>query len=196
MSGEESLPAAIEEVEEGWSPRGEADVERALRGLERLSARFQAVRGQAMEWTADIQAWEAAEVVRIRKAATPIVLGLQAWGRERRLLSHGKEKSFRFPSGTITTRSGRGKAEVTDEAALLAWCEEQGSGALSAIKVTKAVLTSVLLKLDGIEVLDDGRVAHLGEVIPGLRFHVAHEANFSVSVDLASQRALPLGSSE
>lgn len=191
MSGEESLPAAIEDVEEGWSPRGEADVERALRGLERLSAKFAAIGARSVEWQADIQAWEAQEVARLRAVATPLVLGLQSWAKDRRLASHGKDKRFRFPSGEIWTTSGASKTEITDEAALVAFCEDGGSGLQECLKITKTVLRSKLMKLDGIRT-QDGKVLLGGEIVPGIR-HIEGGAWVSAEVKLASQRALPPG---
>lgn len=194
---DEHLPEAIEQVEPGWTPRHEIDAERALRGLERLAAKFQAIQVRADTWRADIDAWEQLEVERLRTAATSMVLGLQSWARERRIISGGKEKSFRFPSGEIKTMAGRSKTEVTDEAALLAWCEAEGSVCTSAVKVTRTVLTSVLLKIDGViehpedKDLPVRRVMCGGEVVPGIRILAAGESRITSEVKLASQRALP-----
>lgn len=185
------LPAAIEEVEDGWSPRGEVEIEHALRGLERAAVRFQKINDQADIWAADIEAWRRTELGKLRGPATRIALGLQAWAREKRIISKGRDKSFVFPSGTISTRAGRGKAEVTDEAALLKWCEENTP---QAVKVTKTVLTSVLLKVEGVEIVGDGliqRLVAVGEIIPGIQYLAAGESRITSEVALASQRALP-----
>lgn len=194
---DELLPEAIEEAERDWAPRHEIDVERALRGLERMAARFQAIQVRAETWRADIDAWEQGEVDRLRAVATNLVLGLQAWGREKRIISGGREKSFRFPSGEIKTMAGRAKVQVLDEKALLAWCEAEGSGCTEAVKTTKSVLTSVLLKIEGvIEHPEDAnqlvrRVMYQGEVIPGITVLAAGESRITSEVKLASQRALP-----
>lgn len=186
MSG---LPEAIESAESGWTPRNEIDVEHALRGLERLAARFAAIRSQGDVYRGEIQRWEIGETDRLRAAATPLVLGLEAWGREQRLISQGRVKSFRFPSGVIETTAARGKIEVTDEAALLAWCE---ANLVAAVKVEKSVLKTPLGKATVVD-SENRLVSVEGEIIPGCRFVPGGETRFSVDVKLASNRELPAG---
>lgn len=194
---DELVPQEYDDAEPGWAPRGEHDVEMALRGLERLSARFAAVKAQGTAYRADIDAWEAAEVHRLRSKATNLLLGLQSWGREKRLISNHKDKTFRFPSGEISTRIVGSKVEVTDEAALIAWLKKDGTDPeiKAALKTVDSVLKSVLTKVEGVATHPDDekqtvrRYLYAGEEIPGIRFYQGH--GVSAEVKLASQRALP-----
>lgn len=181
-------PESIERVDEGWRPRGELDIERALRGLERLAARWASIDAQADAFAADVEAWRRIELDRLRNAGTGIVLGIQSWARDRRLASSHRDKTFGFPSGSVETKALPTRTDVVDEAALLAWCRE---GCPEAIKTVESVLKSVVMKLDGIEVLGDGSVVLSGERIPGLLSVPAHPDRFRVEVKLASARALP-----
>src|SRR5713101_4199431 len=86
MTAQVPLPvdedAALAEVE-GWAagaPRDDAEVERAMRLLDRLAARFVRVRGQAAAWRSEIDAWEAAEIAKLTGPATRTSLGLEAFG--------------------------------------------------------------------------------------------------------------------
>lgn len=194
---DELVPQEYGRAEPGWSPRGEHDVEMALRGLDRLAAKFQAVQTQAVAYRADIDAWEAAEIARLRSDATNLVLGLQSYGRERRLISNHRDKTFRFPTGEISTRIVGSKVEIVDEAALLAWLKKDGTSPelRAAVKVVETVLKSVLTKVEGVathpadEKQTVRRYLYGGEVIPGLRFVQGH--GVAAEVKLASQRALP-----
>jgi phage host-nuclease inhibitor protein Gam len=194
---EEMVPAEYGDAEPGWAPRGEHDAEMALRGLDRMAARFAAIGQQATAYRADIDAWEQTEVHRLRSRATNLVLGLQAWARDRRLMSNHKDKTFRFPSGEIATRVVGSKVEIVDEAALIAWLKTDGTPAelRAALKVVESVLKSVLVKCEGVathpadEQQTIRRYLFGGEVIPGLRFVQGH--GVVAEVKLASQRALP-----
>lgn len=179
--------ALIEVQAEGWEPRDDAAVERALRLLDRLAAKFVAVRAQAAAWRAEIDDWEAAEVARVRGPATRATLGLEGWALMERIRTGAK--SFVYPSGVIETRKGRDSITVTDEEALLAWCRVNCP---EAVKTTVTVLTS---KLPAHTIGPDHRmVVEGGEMVPGVRIS-SGENYVSATVKLASQRELPRGPS-
>jgi len=187
-------PELIEWVDEGWTPRGELEAERALRGLDLLAAKFQEVHARAVEYRADIDAWEQMETGKLRGAGTRLVLGLQSWARDLRIASAHKTKRWSFPTGVIESKAARSKTEVDDEAALMAWCEQNVP---DAVKVEKKVLVSVLQKAEGVTVEPGVGVRRLlrnGEIVPGVRVVVPTPERFSVEVKLASQRALPAAS--
>lgn len=188
-------PELIEWVDEGWSPRGDLEAERALRGLDLMAVRFQEIHARAVEYRADIDAWEKLEQGKLTGAATRLVLGLQSWARDLRIAAKHKTKTWSFPTGTISTKAARAKAEIRDEAALLKWCE---ANVPDAVKVEKKVLVSVLQKAEGVAIEPGHGVRALllhGEVIPGVEVVVPSPEQFSVEVKLASQRALPAGGS-
>lgn len=181
----DDLPEAIEEVAPDWRPRGEIDVERALRGLSRLASRFQQVRDQAKEWRSDIDSWERAQVEKISERATAVVAALEAWGLEQRRVTG--TATFSFPSGTIETRKASARVVVEDDAALLEWCSESMP---SAVKVVRSVLVSVIRK--ECETTDDGRfVTPDGEIVPGCKLVTPPNHVASAIVKLASQIEIP-----
>lgn len=194
MSLDEILPlpvdedAALVEVQaDGWAPRDDMEVERALRLLDRLAAKFVTVRAQAAAWRAEIDVWEQAEVSKVRGPATRAVLGLEGFGMAERARTGAK--SFSYPSGSIETRKGRDSITVTDEDALLAWCR---ANCPEAVKTTVSVLTS---KLPAHTIGPDHRmVVESGEMVPGVRIS-SGENYVSATVKLASQRELPRGPS-
>jgi len=187
-------PELIEWVDEGWTPRGELEAERALRGLDLLAARFQEIHARAVEYRADIDAWEKMETAKLQGAGTRLVLGLQSWARDLRIASKHQTKRWTFPTGTIESKAGLKKTQVDDEKALLAWCE---ANVPDAVKVEKKVLVSVLGKAEGVEIEPGVGVRRLmlhGEPVPGVSVVVPGPERFSVEVKLASQRALPAAS--
>lgn len=187
MSGDD-VPNEIVDVRPDWSPSGEVDVERALRGLEHLAARFAEVQANAVAWRADISEWEARQTAAISAKATVLSLALEGWALAMRRMSGNKTKSFFFPSGSIETAKARTTTLVTDEAAALAWCKENLP---DAVKTEVSLLKSVIAKR--CELLDDGRYTLDGEVVPGIQQQVLPDSAASAVVKLASQRALPRG---
>lgn len=190
MDEQVSLPvdedqALTQIAAEGWAPRDDAEAERALRLLERLAAKYVAVKAQAAAWRSEIDVWERGEVGRVSGPATAAVLGLEGFALAVR--RQGGPKTLRYPSGVIETRAGRDRIVVTDEAALLAWAKVN---APDAVKVVESVLVS---KLPG-EIVD-GRLVlgETSEIVPGVQ--IQSGANYaSATVKLASQRELPRGS--
>lgn len=186
---EHGLPESILEVEPGWEPRGEIDIERALRGLEFLAKRYTDVQHNAAEWRGDIDEWERQQTAAISRRATALSLSLESWALAQRRITANRVKSWTFPSGSIETTKARSKTLVEDEDALLEWCEENVP---EAVKIVRSVLVSVLTKT--CEVTEDGRLVwHEGEVVPGVRVQVLPDSAASATVKLASQRALPGG---
>lgn len=178
--------ATVDEIQsDGWEPRDDAGVERALRFLDHLAREYVEIRERAAAWRAEIDSWEAVELRPLSAGATRVNLALEAFALAQRRASG--TKSFRYPSGVLETRPGRDKVVVTDEAALLAWAKVN---APAAVKVVESVLTS---KLPEHVVNSEGRmVVEGGEVVPGVT--VQSGANYaSAVVKLASQRELPAG---
>lgn len=171
---------------DGWLPRDDAEAERALRLLDRLAARYVAVKAQAAEWRSEIDVWEQAETGQLSGPATRAVLGLEGFGLAQRRATGAK--TFRYPSGVIETKAGRDKVVVTDEGALIAWARTECP---DAVKVVESVLVS---RLPEHTVVDGRMVTTSGEVVPGVQ--IQSGANYaSATVKLASQRELPRGSS-
>lgn len=183
----DDLPEAITEAPPDWRPRGELDVERALRGLERLAARYAEVQHQAAEWRSDITEWEQRHLTALSRQATAINLALEHWALEQRAVSGGKTMSFDFPSGRIETAKVVAKVVVEDEAAAIEWCAENLP---AAVKVETSFLKSVVAK--NCEEASGGRfVTPEGEIVPGVRRQQLPASAVSATVKLASQRALP-----
>jgi phage host-nuclease inhibitor protein Gam len=186
----DDLPEAIENPPPDWRPTNQLDVERALRRLERLAARYGEVQQQAVEWRADITEWEQRHLADLSEEATRLNMALEHWATEQRALSGGKTMSWDFPSGRISTSKARSKNIVDDEAAAIEWCAENLP---AAVKVETTLLSSVVAK--ACEVVDGGRfVTPDGEVVPGVRKQVLPDSAVTAEVKLASQRALPKAS--
>lgn len=190
---DEMVPLPVDESAElaeigrpDWAPRDDAEIERALRLLDRLAARFVKVKAQASAWRSEIDSWESAEVGKIQGPATRASLGLEAFALAER--NRTGTKSFVYPSGTIETRRGRDSIGVTDEDALLMWCQVNCP---EAIKTTVTVLTS---RLPGKAAPDGQLVTEDGDIVPGVSVRNG-EHYTSATVKLASQRALPGGKS-
>lgn len=165
----------------GWVPADDLAVERSLRYLDHLSREDTEAKQQADVWRREIDDWESQRRGSISAKATAVVVALEAFGMARRRESG--VKAFDYPSGRIETRKGRDKVTVTDEAALLAWCESE---APDAVKVVKSVLVSKLPE----HTIVDGRLLVSGELIPGITA-VSGDNYVSASIKLASARELP-----
>lgn len=181
------VPLANDGLPESWSPGSLDDVEKALRTLERGTAEWARVQEQAVVWRAEIDAWAADQCRPLVASASYLVNVLERWAISERVRSGGKVKSWKLPSGSVSTSQGRDSVEIEDEAVLLAWCRENLP---AAVKVVESVLKKPLL--DGCAVADGDLIFGAGEIVPGARV-VSGASKISASVTVASNRELPRG---
>jgi hypothetical protein len=179
--------AEVDEVQaEGWEPRDDFGVERALRFLDHLAREYGEVRARAEAWHAEITAWERLALARVQGPAERVSVALEVFALAQRRATGSK--SFSYPSGVLETRKGRDKVTVVDEAALLVWARRECP---AAVKVVESVLVS---KLPEHAVVDGRMVLDGGEVVPGVSV-TSGDLYVSASVKLTSARELPSGKS-
>lgn len=171
-----------------WRPVTEDDVEWSLRRLEELVRDVASVQRRAADYIARIQAWERERTDHAQRVAQYLRLEVEQWARDRRDLSDGRAKSWKLPSGSVTTSAGRLRTTVHDEAALLAWCR---TNLPEAIKTVETVRVSALT-----DAVREGKLVHTddhlegavsGVIVPGVR--MARGAT-TASVHLSTGRML------
>lgn len=118
-----SAARLAEERDEKWRIDGERTVDWALRRLARVRVEMERDRAQAGELIAATNEWLAKELERLERDERFFVGKLREWSAE--LEANGDtRKTVNYPAGKLKRSTSRTRLEIADEAALLAWLEE------------------------------------------------------------------------
>ncbi len=143
--------------------------------LRRLEADRLAIVEQAESYRARIEAWVQASTATMSRRAAFLSGVLERYALARRA-RYPHMKSFRYPTGDITTkRDKQPKVVVLDEAAVIAWAGDNLPSDLYArvVKTVESVLISELRKIVAFAEQDGAWFVFYGgdterEIVPGL----------------------------
>lgn len=131
-----------------WRIDGTGSAEWAMAHLAGIDANLAALKEQRDAYLDRIKTWHADAARRLIVSRAFFAHHLEEYARELRL-ADDKATTLRLPSGKVTTTRHRPKVEVADEAAVIAWADENLSvaEAEAVIKTEQSVLVSELRKL-------------------------------------------------
>lgn len=193
--GEEvALIAAGVGARERWRIGGDDDAEWAMAKLITALAAVARVEAQRAAYVAKVDRWHLREIAEPRRTVSYFTAQLELWALRRRQTAEDLNpkrfaKTFRVPSGHVSTRGGGAPHPViTDEATLLAWCMEHLPGVVKETTTRKVLLGDLKDHIDIIdpdpdgearplivvtrEVTGDGEVVRGTEPIPGVDYDI------------------------
>lgn len=149
-----------------WRIEHDDVAEWAMRKLVKLRVAQETIDGQAAVWIDKIQAWRD-DMVRTDRVADRIAFfeaHLTDYARRLRE-ADPKRKTFKYPSGKVTTTSYEPKASVVNEEVVIHWAKSVGHGTGDVVQMTEKVMLAPLRAIVELVELADRVVLSCGEEV-------------------------------
>jgi hypothetical protein len=171
--------ATAPEIARGYRLADLGGAEWAMRKMREAHEHVAEVEAQAAQWAREVTWWAERES-RAAVATATYMAGLLEDYHRRRREEDPKAATTRLPSGVIESTAHKAAVEVTDEEALLAWCQANAPTAVVTVPESYKVPAAAVKVLgtiveDHVQDGEDGPVATVrsfvtagGERIPGV----------------------------